>query len=311
MKLLIGYDGSESSVAMLDDLKLAGLPSDTEVLVMSVAEMWLVPPPSYGLAQTDFVDAFELDVKLAKELAEKAGVQIKSLFPTWTVTIISTIGTPAREILKKAEEWQPDLIVVGSQGLSALGRLFLGSVSQKVATEAHTSVRVARGRVQENEEPARIIVAVDGSPESFAAIRSVGSRNWVKGSEVILLTATGNIPAKEYQEVTGFIAPPSSDSPEIKNQQDQLAGIKHALEEALMAQLRSKDLFVSSMIKQGDPRKVILEEAEKWGADSIFIGSRGFGKIKRLLLGSVSTAVVSRAHCSVEVVRLHEESSHA
>jgi nucleotide-binding universal stress UspA family protein len=305
MKILIGYDGSESSVAMLDDLKLAGLPSDTEVLVMAIAEMWLVPPPSYGLAQTDFVDAFELDVKLAKELAEKAGVQIKSLFPTWTVTVVSTIGTPAREILKKAEEWQPDLIVVGSQGLSALGRFFLGSVSQKVATEAHTSVRIARGRVQEAEEPTRIIVAVDGSPESFAAIRSVALRNWPKGSEVILLTATGNIPVKEYQEMTGFVT--SVNTPEIKEQKDQLAGIKHALEEALMAQLRAKDLYVSSMIKLGDPRKVILEEAEKWGADCIFIGSRGFGKIKRLLLGSVSTAIVSRAHCSVEVVRLQEE----
>ena len=44
-------------------------------------------------------------------------------------------------------------------------------------------------------------------------------------------------------------------------------------------------------------------EAEKWGADCIFVGARGLNGLERLLLGSVSTAVASYAHCSVEVVR--------
>jgi hypothetical protein len=110
MKILIGYDGSENSIAMLDDLRLAGLPFDTEALVMSVAEMWLVPPPSYGLAQTDYVESFQLDIRLAKEIAEKAGTQLKTHFPNWKVTIESTIGSPARELLKKAAEFHPDFV---------------------------------------------------------------------------------------------------------------------------------------------------------------------------------------------------------
>lgn len=303
MKILIGYDGSEASTAMLDDLRLAGLPNDTEALVIAVAEMWLVPPPSYGLAQTEFTDTFQLDVRLATETAEKAVERLKTLFPEWKISLETAIGAPAREILKKAESYHPDLIIVGSQGLSALGRLFLGSVSQKVATEAHTSVRIARGRVQETDEPARIIIAVDGSPESNAAIRSVANRNWNKGTEVVLLTATGNIEPKDYKAILGSVEPAN---PEIKAEADQLSSIKQVLEQALEAQLKAKGLTVSTIIRTGDPRKVLLEEAETWGADSIFIGSRGFGKIKRLLLGSVSTAVASRAHCSVEIVRLIE-----
>lgn len=308
MRILIGYDGSEASTAMLDDLRLAGLPNDTEALVIAVAEMWLVPPPSYGLAQTEFTDTFQLDVRLATETAEKAVERLKTLFPEWKISLETAIGAPAREILKKAESYQPDLIIVGSQGLSALGRFFLGSVSQKVATEAHTSVRIARGRVQETDEPARIVIAVDGSPESNAAIRSVANRNWNKGTEVVLLTATGNIEPKDYKAILGFVDSTSS-NPEVKAEVDELSSIKQVLEEALEAQLRSKGLSVSTIIRTGDPRKVILEEAESWGADSIFIGSRGFGKIKRLFLGSVSTAIASRAHCSVEIVRLAEISN--
>lgn len=304
MKILIGYDGSEASTAMLDDLRLAGLPNDTEALVIAVAEMWLVPPPSYGLAQTDFTDTFQLDIRLARETAEKAVERLKTLFPGWTISLETAIGAPAREILKKAESYHPDLIIVGSQGLSALGRLFLGSVSQKVATETHTSVRIARGRVQETDEPARIVIAVDGSPESNAAIRSVANRNWNKGTEVVLLTATGHIEPKDYKAILGSVEPAN---PEIKAEVDQLSSIKQVLEQALEAQLNANGLTVSTIIRTGDPRKVLLEEAETWGADSIFIGSRGFGKIKRLLLGSVSTAVASRAHCSVEIVRLPEE----
>lgn len=306
MKILIGYDGSEASTAMLDDLRLAGLPNDTEALVIAVAEMWLVPPPSYGLAQTEFTDTFQLDVRLATETAEKAVERLKTLFPEWKISLETAIGAPAREILKKAESYHPDLIIVGSQGLSALGRFFLGSVSQKVATEAHTSVRIARGRVQETDEPARIVIAVDGSPESNAAIRSVANRNWNKGTEVVLLTATGNIEPKDYKAILGSVEPAN---PEIKAEADQLSSIKQVLEQALEAQLKAKGLTVSTIIRTGDPRKVLLEEAETWGADSIFIGSRGFGKIKRLFLGSVSTAVASRAHCSVEIVRLAENSN--
>ncbi|MFY9227478.1 MAG: universal stress protein [Blastocatellia bacterium] len=306
MKILIGYDGSKASMAMLDDLSLAGLPNDTEALVIAVAEMWLVPPPSYGLAQTEFTDTFQLDVRLATETAEKAVERLKTLFPEWKISLETAIGSPAREILKKAESYHPDLVIVGSQGLSALGRFFLGSVSQKVATEAHTSVRIARGRVQETDEPARIVIAVDGSPESNAAIRSVANRNWNKGTEVVLLTATGNIEPKDYKAILGSVEPAN---PEIKAEVDQLSSIKQVLEQALEAQLKANGLSVSTIIKTGDPRKVLLEEAETWGADSIFIGSRGFGKIKRLLLGSVSTAVASRAHCSVEIVRLAENSN--
>jgi nucleotide-binding universal stress UspA family protein len=64
-------------------------------------------------------------------------------------------------------------------------------------------------------------------------------------------------------------------------------------------------LKISSKIIEGPPRQVIVDEAEKWGADLIVMGSRGLGAWNRLLLGSVSSAVVYHAKCSVEIVRTH------
>jgi nucleotide-binding universal stress UspA family protein len=69
-------------------------------------------------------------------------------------------------------------------------------------------------------------------------------------------------------------------------------------------ELREIGLRVSVAIEKGDPQRVLREEAQKWNADSIFVGGRKFsGAIERFWLGSVSSALVTNAHCSVEVVR--------
>ena len=68
-------------------------------------------------------------------------------FPGWKVGASSSCGSAAWELVAKADEWKPDLIVVGSHGRNALGRFVLGSVSQRVLAEAHCSVRISRGEL--------------------------------------------------------------------------------------------------------------------------------------------------------------------
>ena len=67
--------------------------------------------------------------------------------------------------------------------------------------------------------------------------------------------------------------------------------------------LSAAGLNVSSEIVERDPKQALVEEAEAWNADAIFLGASGQGLIGRLVLGSVSSAVAGRASCSVEVVR--------
>ena len=73
-------------------------------------------------------------------------------------------------------------------------------------------------------------------------------------------------------------------------------------------ELNAIGLKTSILTEKGDPKKVLLAEARKWNADSIFVGTRDFkSAFERFRLGSVSTAVVTNAHCSVEIVRPSEE----
>jgi nucleotide-binding universal stress UspA family protein len=67
--------------------------------------------------------------------------------------------------------------------------------------------------------------------------------------------------------------------------------------------IRAAGLHAEVLIRRGHPADQILEEAHTWGADCIFLGAKGTRGIDRLLLGSVSSAVSARAHCTVEVVR--------
>jgi nucleotide-binding universal stress UspA family protein len=77
----------------------------------------------------------------------------------------------------------------------------------------------------------------------------------------------------------------------------------HEIFEPTAEKLRRAGLHAEVLIRRGNPADQILEEADTWGADCIFVGARGIRGIDRLLLGSVSSAVSARAHCSVEVVR--------
>lgn len=72
--------------------------------------------------------------------------------------------------------------------------------------------------------------------------------------------------------------------------------------ELFAEKLREKKLDVTCQIKKGDPKHILVKEAESWNADCIFLGVRGLTHLKRFFTGGVSIAVAARAHCSVEVV---------
>src|SRR6185295_4674250 len=119
----------------------------------------------------------------ASVLVQKAAARFKSNFPHWKVEHEAVWGSPTLELFLRAEAMQADLIAVGSHGRSALGRVFLGSISQWLLSEAHCSVRVARGKLDEPDFPVRLLVGVDGSNIARAAVEQIASRNWPEKSE--------------------------------------------------------------------------------------------------------------------------------
>lgn len=153
----IAYDGSSFSEAALDDLVRAKLPETGEFLVMSIAEIWLAQRESKSRQSLAEVET----------LANHAAARLREMFPRWTISTDVNFGSPARKVLEKADGFKPDLIIAGSHGHSAVGRFMLGSVSQKILTEANCSVRIARGRIELDPISSRIVVFDDSEGANF------------------------------------------------------------------------------------------------------------------------------------------------
>ena len=75
------------------------------------------------------------------------------------------------------------------------------------------------------------------------------------------------------------------------------------LAEAAAESLQVTGLRIESVVKKGDPRRLIVDEAKSWGADLIVMGACGHTAFERWLIGSVAQSVVTHAPCSVELVR--------
>lgn len=287
MKILFAFDGSDSSRLALNDLSSAGLPAEGQIAVISVMENWL-PPPSSLEALREISREMEV-----QGVAENAGVMLKSQFPGWEVNAEFGVGAPATAVLDFADRFKPDLIVVGSHGRSAIGRFFLGSVSQRLLLDAPCSVRIARGPEPVSGKPLRIMAGIDGSANADAAVAELASRNWPAGTEIRLVNANSPIPVARTEEPLDKLA--KWIDKENRRMRAKVEAAIHCLE--------GRGLKVSAFAGALDPVKLLLREAERWKADCIFLGARGAGTIERLVIGSVSAAVAARAHCSVEVVR--------
>jgi nucleotide-binding universal stress UspA family protein len=307
MKVLIGYDGSENSDYAIEQLKHAGLPDSVDAVVLSVADVFIAPPVTDS--EEMFPPTVPHSVQLGREHAERklkdarlmamyASERLGNAFPTWNVSHIGMADSPAWAIIQKAEEMDADLVVVGALGHSVLGgRLILGSVSQRVLYESNSSVRIARSTVKKEPGPLKLVVGVDNSIFSHAVVEMISSRNWPAETQVRLVAVVDT--------VLPVVADPNEPSVmkwiEVgdADKWDEIRKIFQPSADKLIA----KGLDAAVMIIRGNPKDALVEEAETWGADCIFVGSKGIRGVERLLLGSVASAVSARAHCSVEVVR--------
>ena len=148
----------------------------------------------------------------------------------------------------------------------------------------------------------KILLAVDGSDCSDASVKSVASRPWPVGTVIKVFSAV-ELP---FVPTTETWALPDSYYAELEKSGEQKA--KAAMDKAVNALRESHGLVLEVVTEMhvGQAQSLILDEAEKWGADLIVLGSHGYRGFKRFLLGSVSQAVAAHAKCSVEVVRSRE-----
>lgn len=141
----------------------------------------------------------------------------------------------------------------------------------------------------------RILLAIDGSPHSQAAVDEVARRPWPLDSTVRVI----GVIQPATPAATEFVLAGAT----LEDMRQQQASRAEQIIGAAAGTLKGKGLSAETVVREGDPRAAIVDEAEQWGADLIVVGSHGKTGLMRWLLGSVAQAVVGHAPCSVEVVR--------
>ena len=178
MRILLALDTSAGSQAALDEVAARPWPANSSLDVISVVE------PNHLWTTTEVAQEAS---RLAQEVVERAVKRLCSAGLAVSGTALA--GDPKTVILDRARTENADLIVVGSQGASAVERLLLGDVAATVLRYAACSVEIARAPAEPKQPgPMKILLATDGSPFSEWAAESIAVRPWPAGTEVRILS---------------------------------------------------------------------------------------------------------------------------
>jgi nucleotide-binding universal stress UspA family protein len=272
MRILFATDGSNGALAVAGLVNRLNLTGDDEIRVLM------------ALPATEVADGQK---RLESTCAALQGSPAR-------VTPTVGRGTAAEVILGQTDEWQPDLIAVGSRGMNAVARLFLGSVAERVVCHAPCPVLVARPLAEALD---RVVVGIDGSAASLEAARLVQELPLPPECEILFATAmplyqVGGTPAGRVPSLAAELnALQTRERQEAQARLDQIAGT-----------LRDAGRRASTEFRERHPGEGLLEIAEERGADLIVVGRQGLSRIERFCMGSVSMNVLRHAVCSVLVV---------
>ena len=280
MKLLIAVDSATSAEVLVDAVGIRPWPEGTTAHVLSVVADMDVPPEvwrEYGYRK----DAVQHEMKTLGEQITPVAKRLEEIgIP---VEVVMTRGDARHLIPFFARKWSSDLIFVRAHVRKDVFHWMLGSVARAVVSDAPCTVQIVRDAAEDRSRSLhsgrRVLLATDGSETSTAAARAVADRPWPEASEFRVVSV----------EEPWAIKSSTLDPQEAISSAEQV--------------LTSAGLDAHGVVLSGNAKEVILEEARKWNADFIVVGSHGRRGFKRVLLGSVSDAVAMNAHCSVVVVR--------
>jgi nucleotide-binding universal stress UspA family protein len=274
-KLLVGFDGTDGGRDALVLAKALASTSGTSALVVT-----LLP---YGPFPVGFEELEGQAADKAEPLLEEAR---ESLAGLTVETRVFGGGSPAWVMTHLAEEEGIDAIVVGSPHRGAIGRALIGSTAESLLHGAPCAVVAApRGYATKRDSSFRLIaVAYDGSAESEAALHRAEAIAKETGAAIRVLTVVS--PPVALPGITGY-------TPALPPEPEKI------LEEATNA--LDPKLAIDGRCLSG-PVATTLAEACEDGVDLLLAGSRRYGPVTRVLLGSVSTELIHKAPCPVMVV---------
>lgn len=283
--VVVGYSGSDSSMPAVrwaaGEAAATGHP-------LRVVMAWGMP--TFGISPLS--EAADLDRSHAELLLNAAVYTLRAEFPGLHVEGELFRGKPAQTLLDRCGD--AVLVVVGNRARSGLSRLVLGSVSTAVVTHADVPVVLVREDAEHADGAWRqgpVVVGVDGSPGSEAAVTYAMEASLHRGMKVIAL----HVLDEKVLAVTGT---GSSGANATHTLQARLQEVSPALRAARM---EYPAVEVAEDVRAGRASELITAA----GADAAMtvMGSRGHGGFKGMLLGSVSREVIEHVKSPIAVVR--------
>jgi nucleotide-binding universal stress UspA family protein len=285
MRLLIAVDSAISAEVLVGVVGARAWPDSTTAHVLSVVadadvpeEVWREEGYGKWAVRREMERRGEQITALAVERLKEIDIPAE---------VVVTRGDPRHLIPFFARKWSSDLIFVRAHVRKDFAHLMLGSVARAVVTTAPCTVQVVRDQWEDRAHTLnsgrKVLLATDGSETSAAAARALAERPWPEGSEFRVLS----------------VEEPWALKPSRVRRDEQAQEAVRSAQQVLA----SAGLNATGAVLSGNAKEVILDEAQKWAADLIVVGSHGRRGFRRLLLGSVSEAVAMNAHCSVVVVR--------
>ena len=288
MRVIVATDGSTDAKAAVQWARRLPLPDDTRFLVVFV-----VPPPLLPSLPDWETEARQLCVDAAHVAIDEAAALLGA-----SVESRMAEGDPRETIIETANDWAADLIVMGARGLSAVKEFLLGSVSLGVACHAPCPVLVCKGAPRAVRT---VTIAHDGSPGAREALRFVGAWPLPATTHVRVIGVVE--PTRYPATAPGILgAPLRALIAQAENER------RLALERTLTPEIGVLQPCVATAdltVRVARPATEIVRYADVTDTDLLVVGARGLGTMKRLLLGSVSEAVLRHAACPVLVVRKH------
>jgi nucleotide-binding universal stress UspA family protein len=272
-RIVVGYDGTPDSLAALAwAAKVASLQGQAIVATI------IVDPRETprGIAWPDsYWDEIESRAR-----------EVFAQFPDVPATVERHVGHLVPRLLESAQGGS--MIVVGSHGHNVATEVLVGSVSQATARHAVIPVVVVRPPV--NADSGRIVVGADGSESSTRAIEFACALAALTGEKVVALRAWH--PSTLVADRYGYLPPLSDDNLEAAE-----AALGRIVDHTRTAH---PDLPIEGELFFGAAERGLIDAASS--ASLVVVGSRGHNVVGEVLMGSVSKAVLQKAHCPVAVV---------
>jgi nucleotide-binding universal stress UspA family protein len=282
--VVVGVDGSASATQAV---RWASREAERRRAPLVLLHAW-TPVPVAPLHMGSLVPYHDALVKQGDHWLREASAVAREAAPGVPTSTQLVSGSAAGRLI--ASSASAGLVVLGSRGLGGFAGLVVGSIAVAVATHGHCPVVVVRGADLDGvpREDGPVVVGVDGSPNSRAAIDFAFEAAALRGAPLTAVHAWSDLPVTTVWELTTDWHLIQADESEALSQ--------------WLADARAlyPDVPVEQVVVRDGPAHVLLEHART--AQLVVVGSRGRGGFRGLLLGSTSQAMIHHAACPVAVI---------